>query len=286
MFFTMISGASAETWDCDVDGHHYIETVLREGTCTQAEIVKKVCEYCGDIEYENNGFKHSLEDSIAEATCTDPERIGLVCTVCGATSGEMVPVEGSEPLGHAWVLDEAAVDEEGELIYKAATCTEDGNGQFKCSRCGIVEVQTIPATGHEPGDEEILPADCTHNERVVVKCTVCGEVIEEIGVPDGEVATGHDYEPKTVDATCEEEGYTANVCTICGETEEGSKVVLPIDPEAHKPVTVKVIRAATCTTSGIARMKCELCDKDLGYKTITVEHAWSAEMVNSEDTCV
>ena len=73
MFFTMISGASAKTWDCDVDGHHYIETILREGTCAQAEIIKKVCEYCNDIKYVNNGFKHSFEDQILPATCTDPE---------------------------------------------------------------------------------------------------------------------------------------------------------------------------------------------------------------------
>ena len=138
----------------------------------------------------------------------------------------------------------------------------------------MVEVQTIPATGHAPGDEEILPADCTHNERIMVNCTVCGEVIEESDVPDGEAATGHDYKLKTVAATCKEEGFTANVCTICGKTEEGSKVVLPINPEAHKPVTVNVIRAATCTTSGIARMKCELCGKDLGYKTVPAAHTW------------
>ena len=57
------------------------------------------------------------------------------------------------------------------------------------------------------------------------------------------------------------------------------------DPEAHVAVLGTVLKAPTCTTTGIGRYECEVCGANLGYQVITATHKWDAGEVVEEATC-
>ena len=74
------------------------------------------------------------------ATCTETGANYIACLKCGKND-LMINSEVIPELGHKWVVTEA----------KEATCTEDGNGEFKtCEVCGKVDGDNtvIKATGH------------------------------------------------------------------------------------------------------------------------------------------
>ena len=60
---------------------------------------------------------------------------------------------------------------------------------------------------------------------------------------------------------------------------------MPVDETAHVEKLEKVLKAATCTTTGIGKYVCELCEKNLGYKTIPADHVWDDGEVKDEATC-
>lgn len=118
----------------------------------------KTCNYCGVTEGEPLG--HDWQ----EATCTAPK----TCKRCGATEGKA--------LGHqvdSWT------------VTKEATCTEEGQQTSTCTRCGQVQTQTLPKKSHTPGDWEVTkdisisPSGTVIPGEKVIKCTVCGTVIEK-----------------------------------------------------------------------------------------------------------
>ena len=97
-------------------GHDYVETVVKEATCTEDGLVSLECALCGDRSEETVKAVGHVEETIpeVEATCTqEGTTAGTRCTVCGEelTGSELIPA-----LGHQEVEDEA-VD---------ATCTQDG----------------------------------------------------------------------------------------------------------------------------------------------------------------
>lgn len=87
-------------------------------------------------------------------TCTEPK----TCSECGATEGEA--------LGHKYSEED-----------KAATCTAPGKRVFTCERCGDTysEETGEPAKGHTPGEAALN----TTLKKMVVRCTTCGETIEQ-----------------------------------------------------------------------------------------------------------
>ena len=94
------------------------------------------------------------------------------------------------------------------------------------SRCPATEVQAIDALEHAPGDEEILPADCVNNERIVVKCTVCGEVLVDEDAPKGELATGHEsFDPASLDTLQVPNFHTQQVVRVRDGRREGIGVL-------------------------------------------------------------
>lgn len=86
------------------------------------------------------------EHTWTEATCTEPE----VCSTCGETN------EGTE-LGHDWL---------------EADCTKPKT----CSRCGATEGEPLE---HTPGEWEVATeATTTSTGERVIRCSVCGEILE------------------------------------------------------------------------------------------------------------
>lgn len=64
---------------------------------------------------------------------------------------------------------------------KAAGCTEDGYRHYKCTKCGNIRNEIIPATGHNWNEGVITTAvTCTVNGVKTFTCLNCGETKTEI----------------------------------------------------------------------------------------------------------
>ena len=198
------------------------------------------------------------EKVIKEANCTQTGLVKKTCELCGDFEYEKTPFKHGE----------------GKEDVKDATCTKPETVGLYCEKCGelIGEVQEVgKALGHDLGKGTEKKADCAGPDRVEYTCSLCGETVVE-AIEGGEAAKEHDWEAKIVPATCKTKGYEGRVCKACGKVEKAKE--LPIDENAHVAKLGKVIREATCTTNGLGRSVCELCDTELGYITIKAGHKY------------
>ena len=312
---------TADETEADPEAHvAVLGTVLKAPTCTTTGIGRYECEVCGaNLGYQVitathkwdagevveeatcgtdgkmvyhctvegcDGEKeevipatgaHNMEETVIEATCTEPAKVGEKCTVCGQ-EGETEVVAGSEALGHDLQLD---TENEG---YVAATCEEGGHDTLKCSRCDYTEEKDTEALGHQYDEGVHTEATCEDASGVLYTCEVCGATkVEEYPPEIGEEALGHDYEAEVTEPTCAAGGYTTYTCTRCGDSYMADET--EADPEAHVAVLGTVLKAPTCTTTGIGRYECEVCGANLGYQVITATHKWDAGEVVEEATC-
>jgi hypothetical protein len=172
--------------------------------------------------------------------------------------------------------------------YVAATCDEGGLDTLKCSRCDYTETQETEALGHAWVDGDVVEADCVNAAGVEQTCENCGET--QVVPFEGELAEGaKGHTPEAVEdvaPTCNTAGLTGKtVCSVCGEVvDEGIEV--PAEEDAHVAVLDSVLEEATCTTTGIGKYVCEYCGTNMGYKTITVEHNWSNDLINADATAI
>ena len=97
-----------------------------------------------------------------------------------------------------------------------ATCTSNGEIEYKCSDCGKEKTETINKTGHTSVKVKGKAATCTEKGLTDgVKCSVCGTVITAQRTIN---ALGH-KEVKVAGkaATCTKKGLTDGVgCSVCG----------------------------------------------------------------------
>ncbi|MGN1117955.1 MAG: InlB B-repeat-containing protein, partial [Acutalibacteraceae bacterium] len=164
----------------------------------------------------------------------------------------------------------------GKVTLKA-TCTEDGEKTFTCTKCGDTRTEAIAATGHEwnavyegEGEEKILveytytvdkAATCTEDGEKSIYCVVCNEKMESstVVIP----ATGHDEVVTTKEATCTSAGYKIVTCNNCDLYEytgyEQLEHVVKLDAEGADEDGWIVGKAATCTAKGEKYQICELC---------------------------
>ena len=131
-------------------------------------------------------LEHSFISELEPPSCTEEGYIFNICTVC-----DFLEEAGPTPaLGHNVVE---------WLTVKEATCTEEGEKQGECSRCGQVETAIIEKTHHYTS--VVTAPSCTEKGYTTYTC-VCGD----------------SYVADFVDATGEHT-YENGVCTGCGESQ-------------------------------------------------------------------
>ena len=101
-------------------------------------------------------------------------------------------------------------------VVVAATCTESGYQERRCTVCDVAETRTIAALGHDWNDWEVISAPtCTQNGIMRRRCVRCN-TLEQRAMN----ATGHDYDMNNVvwenEATCETGGVGYATCKNCG----------------------------------------------------------------------
>ena len=88
-------------------------------------------------------------------------------------------------------------------------------------------------------------------------------------------------ETKTnVEATCQQEGITYQVCSICGEKQEKK-----VSKKAHTWGDPTVITAATCTEAGSQGVICTVCGTSETQSVPALGHDWGAWVDVTAATC-
>ncbi len=160
------------------------------------------------------GFSHNWQEVKTEgtATCTTGTTTTYNCPVCGAEK-----IVNNPPLGHVYdhSLDGA---NKNYNVLKEPTCTEEGEKQFICIRCGDENGPTAPIRplGHS-WQTEVTPASCNRDE-VKKTCTACGLI--EVSLVNASNPELHQWsEWYHYIKSCSETVYVDS-CTVCGATRE------------------------------------------------------------------
>ena len=259
-------------------------------TCTTDGKEVRVCSKCSEKEERTipaTGHTLKKEEGVV-ATCTkDGHEGNTVCEVCGETlkEGKVIP-----KLGHDWSNENGKCTRCGEshehsfgegTTIKELTCTQDGEIDYKCSKCGYIKKEITKATGHEWGEwKTTLAQTCTTDGKEERICSKCSEKEERTLK-----ATGHEWgEWKTTLAkTCTTDGKEERTCSKCSEKEERT-----LKATGHKSETVRV-KAPTCKEDGYTGDEvCKVCHETLNKGTTihkTDSHEWGKWTTVRESTC-
>ena len=274
-------------------GHDVKLVGAKDSTCTSkgysGDEVCKTCKKTIKIGHELPLAQHTpkKEEGVA-ATCTNDGHEGnTVCEVCGKTlkEGKVIP-----KLGHDWSNENGKCTRCGEshehsfgegTTIKELTCTQDGEIDYKCSKCGYIKKEITKATGHEWGEwKTTLAQTCTTDGKEERTCSKCFEKEERTLK-----ATGHKWgEWKTTLAqTCTTDGKEERTCSKCSEKEERT-----LKATGHKSETVRV-KAPTCKEDGYTGDEvCKVCHETLNKGTTipkTDSHEWGKWTTVRESTC-
>ena len=259
-------------------------------TCTADGKEVRECSKCSKTEERTipaTGHTLKKEEGVA-ATCTkDGYEGNTVCEVCGETlkEGKVIP-----KLGHDWSNENGKCTRCGEshehsfgegTTIKELTCTQDGEIDYKCSKCGYIKKEITKATGHEWGEwKTTLAQTCTTDGKEERTCSKCSEKEERTLK-----ATGHEWgEWKiTLAQTCTTDGKEERICSKCSEKEERT-----LKATGHKSETVGA-KAPTCKEDGYTGNEvCKVCHETLNKGTTipkTDSHEWGKWTIKRESTC-
>ena len=259
-------------------------------TCTTDGKEVRECSKCSKTEERTipaTGHTLKKEGGVV-ATCTkDGHEGNTVCEVCGETlkEGKVIP-----KLGHDWSNENGKCTRCGEshehsfgegTTIKELTCTQDGEIDYKCSKCGYIKKEITKATGHEWGEwKTTLAQTCTTDGKEERTCSKCSEKEERTLK-----ATGHEWgEWKiTLAQTCTTDGKEERICSKCSEKEERT-----LKATGHKSETVGA-KAPTCKEDGYTGNEvCKVCHETLNKGTTipkTDSHEWGKWTIKRESTC-
>lgn len=147
------------------------ETSRTEATCTESGVIKYKNSITGKTKSEEIPTVDHDYEIVEEipATCIEDGSVTYTCTMCGDSYSEEI-----EKLEHDYV----------ETSRTEATCTEDGEVLYVCAECENAYADTLPALGHTKGEwEATKEAGAFTKGEKVLKCTVCGEVLETADIP-------------------------------------------------------------------------------------------------------
>ena len=264
--------------------HDYEWTTTKEPTETEDGIKTGVCKLCGDTITKiipSLNHEHNYVETVVAPTCTTD---GYTLHQCYCE--DYYITDETPALGHDF----------GEWVETTTpTCTTHGEETRYCSRDNThTDTRLIPALGHDYVLTENVPATCTENGRITYTCTVCGHVKQQTVIATGHyfgddnvcdvcgyelsIIHAHEYSPAVVAPTCTTMGYTDYVCS-CGASYRADY----IEPLGHKYNDGVIIQDKTCTENGIIEYTCIRCGATY-TDTIPAGHTWS-ETITEPATC-
>lgn len=198
--------------------------------------------------YPQFRYAYTLAETIP-ATCT---AIGRNTYVCMLTGFSYVETTGLAPHAFVTVTD----------FYPA--CTAPGTAHEECTGCGIQQnYQTIPATGHNPGEWETTKTPtCTTQGQQVKKCATCQLTLETATLP----IIGHmpGIWQTTQAATCTTPGEQIKKCTACSAIVETGTIAA----SGHTLGNWETTKQPTSAEPGEQMKKCTVCGTVLERESI------------------
>ena len=184
-------GEFTVTIDCPHDRTHVENKAIK--TCSEGGYTGDViCDLCGKVVKHGENIEPDSEHNYInyksiEPTCNEYGKRYLKCVNCG--NEKVLEDEDYGYADHRYVLVNSV----------KATCTTDGYlGDSKCKYCGL-ENENQP-------ENKVIKAYHNTDPEEIDSCLI------------------NDY--KSVEATCEKEGYTGDVyCTICHKVIEEGKTI-------------------------------------------------------------
>lgn len=105
---------------------------------------------------------------VTEPTCTEWGYTTYTCEHCGYTYRDAYTLPR-----HSYAAD-----------VIPPTCTEEGVSVYTCTACGDTYTETVPPTGHTPGDWVVVREAAIGSDGEEQRaCTVCGAVLETRAIP-------------------------------------------------------------------------------------------------------
>ena len=229
--------------------------VTTTATCAADGVLTYTCSVCGET-------KTDVIPKYAHTVVTD-DAVEPTCTVAGKTEGKHCSECGEiiiaqtiiSPLGHNY---------DSGTVVTSPTCTEAGEKEYTCSRCGETLTETIEPNGHSITTSRAIEPTCTAEGRTEGKyCSVCGTVVV---AQQTVAALGHDYISETIAPTCTSSGYTTHYCSRCydsytdnyvdalGHTWNGGVVTTPATETRDGVKTFTCTRCGTTRTESIPRI--------------------------------
>ncbi len=247
-------------------GHAYAITASSPPGHAKDGYISYRCTRCGDSYTETiPGEPHTfVQTATVEPSCEAPGEVISVCS-CGQELREPF----GEPLGHDYAL----------ISETPPACLIDGSRVYRCTRCGAESTETLPATGHTPGETFRREPTCTAEGAVGYTCSVCGaQVITETLalLPHAEVVTGE------VPPTCTADGNRTYTCTVCGAVREE---VLPATGHTLSPETI-ITTPGDCVTDATQTGVCAVCGETVTTVTTPAPGHTEGEPFFTPPTCL
>lgn len=247
---------------------------------TSGEIVYVCRNDRNHVRREQKGpLGHQWEggEVIEAATCEKTGKITQsVCAKCGAVSQTEIITPA---LGHDYI----------EQTRSDATCTENGNIHYVCSRDrNHTKDETIQAPGHDWETSVVTrPATCTApGEAISGRCRRCHITQGTVEIP----ALGHDMQLQSTEllpnsepdqSVCGGAGIETWECTRCGETETRN-----VTGTNHTFLGGWFFKEnATCQHEGKKYRRCSVCNYE-EYATIPkLAHDFTRVVYTQKPTC-
>ena len=182
------------------------------------------------------------------------------------------PAIGNE-CNHTWDAGE---------VTKTATCKEEGEITFTCTKCGETKTETIAKAEHTPVTDAAVEPTCeTTGKTAGSHCSVCGKVLKS---QDPISALGHDYGEyiSNNDATCVKDGTATAKCSRCEATK--TITITGSATGVHDWGEYEVTTEPTCTSVGIKTRYCKNCNKKETLGISVLEHEY-VEEIQENSTC-
>lgn len=166
-----------------------------------------------------------------------------------------------------WELKEHSYDEANDTFTNGVYLVE-------CTECDYSEI-VRDTVMHTWGEDQDIPADCTHNAVVGGhQCEVCGYV--EGGVEQPGTALGHDWQEShpiynAGDVVCEDGGLYITLCSRCDDYQISEQ----IEVRGHSVSAWTISEDPTETSTGTMYGTCPVCNNTVTVvlPALTLENA-------------
>ena len=233
-------------------------TVDKEPTCIETGVKSRHCTKCNattdEIVIETVDYHTWANDYTVdkEPTCTEKGQKSIHCSICDVIKEDSI--EEIEMIDHDW--------DNTYTVDKFGSCTEDEQTSIHCKVCNAIKEDSITikkATGHKwDSGVTIKEATCTEDGKIKYTCEVCSET--NIKTIEGKHTWNKEY---TIDEepTCITSGRKSIYCSVCGDVDKDSIVILPAT--GHDYGDWEVIEEPTTESEGTQRKVCKTCGSDV-----------------------